>query len=119
MIAIAALLPVCAAELLATAESEWLPLESAVVSRDKLNGALVKAAPELPPSTSNWTLAVLEETLVTTLIVPDTVAPELGDVMVTVGAAERAPICPPTRPPQPVQINARTPSGRNRHVIWL
>ena len=122
MMAIAALLVVCAAELLATADSEWLPLESAVVSSEKVNGALLKAPPKLPPSTSNWTLAVSEETLVTTLIVPETVAPELGDVMDTVGAAERPLICPLTRPPQPAQINARNPSGpskRNRHVNWL
>jgi len=122
MMAMDALLVICPAEVDAAAESEWLPLESAVVSKDKVNGALVKALPELPPSTSNWTLVVLEETLATTLSVPETVAPEPGEVMDTVGAAEGTLICPLTRPPQPAQISARTPRGpseRSRHAISL
>ena len=49
----AALVVACAAALLATAVSEWLPLERVVVFRDKLNGALGTAAPELLPSTLN------------------------------------------------------------------
>ena len=72
-------------KVLATAASEWLPSESVVVFRDKLNGALVTAAPELLPSTRSCTLAVLAETLVETLMVPETVEPESGAVIETVG----------------------------------
>jgi len=82
-----ALVVVCPAELLAAAESEWLPLERLVVFSDKVNGALVTAAPELLPSTLNCTFVVLEETLVKTETVPETVAPETGEVIAIVGAA--------------------------------
>ena len=67
------------------AASEWLPLESAVVFRENPNGALVTAAPELLPSTVNCTLVVLEETLVDTATVPETVAPDAGEVIEIVG----------------------------------
>ena len=53
MIATALLVVVCAAELLATAVSEWLPLERVVVFRERLNGELVTTAPVLLPSTLN------------------------------------------------------------------
>ena len=53
--------------------------------RDKLNGALVTAAPELFPSTLNCTLMVFEETLVATLVVPETVAPDAGEEIEIVG----------------------------------
>ena len=76
------------AEFDATAEREWLPLESVVVFREKPNGALVTAAPELAPSTLNCTLVVLEETLVETATVPDTVAPDAGEVIEMDGAEE-------------------------------
>jgi len=56
--------------------------------REKLNGALVTAAPTLPPSTRNWTLAVLEDELVSTLTVPETVAPAVGEVIVIVGGVD-------------------------------
>jgi len=72
----------------ATAEREWLPLESAVVFRERLNGALVTAAPEFAPSTLNCTLVVLEETLVETATVPETVAPDVGEVIEMDGAEE-------------------------------
>jgi len=78
---------VCAAALLATAVSEWVPLESVAVFSEKLKGALVTAAPELLPSTLNCTLMVFADTLVATLMAPETVAPEAGDVMDTVGGA--------------------------------
>ena len=84
----AALVLVCPAELLATAESEWVPLESVVVLREKLKGALVTGAPELLPSNLNCTLVVLAETLVETVVVPETVAPESGEVIEIAGAAE-------------------------------
>ena len=73
---------------LATAESEWVPLESDVVFREKLKGAWVTGAPELLPSTLNCTLVVLGETLVETVVVPETVAPESGEVIEIAGAAE-------------------------------
>jgi hypothetical protein len=59
-----------------------------VVLREKLKGALVTAAPELLPSTLNCTLVVLEETLVETVVIPETVAPESGEVIEMVGAVE-------------------------------
>jgi hypothetical protein len=61
---------------------------SVVEISEKLNGAPVTAAPELLPSTLNCTLVVLEETLVETVVVPETVAPESGEVIEIVGAEE-------------------------------
>ena len=81
-----ALLVVCPVGVLATAASEWLPLESAVVSRERLNGALVTAAPVLLPSNMNCTLVVLGETLVVIGTVPETAAPWAGEVIEMVGA---------------------------------
>ncbi len=86
----AALVAVCAAPLLATAVSEWLPLESVAVFSERLKGALDTAAPELLPSTLNCTLTVFADTLVATFMVPETLAPEVGDVMDTVGGAVTA-----------------------------
>ena len=63
-------------------------MESAVVFREKPNGALVTAAPELAPSTLNCTLVTLEETLVETATVPETVAPDVGAVIEMDGAEE-------------------------------
>jgi hypothetical protein len=63
-------------------------VESVVVFRDKLNGEPVTAAPELLPSTLNCTFVVLEETLVKTETVPETVAPGSGEVIEIVGALE-------------------------------
>jgi len=55
-----------------------------------LKGAAVTAAPELVPSTLNCTLVVLEETVVVTVTVPDTVAPDAGELMEMVGAVGAA-----------------------------
>ena len=63
-------------------------MERVVVFNDRLNGALFTAASELFPSTLNCTLVVFEETLTVIGTVPETVAPEAGDVMETVGALE-------------------------------
>ena len=52
-----------------------------------LNGAAVTAAPELAPSTLNCTLVVFDDTVVVTVTVPDTVAPDAGELMDMVGAA--------------------------------
>lgn len=79
---------VCPAALLATAVSEWLPFEKVIVFNESLNGALVTAVPALLPSTLNCTLVVLADTLVETATVPETVAPDVGEVMATVGAVE-------------------------------
>src|SRR3984893_15344622 len=81
----AALVVVCAAALLAAAVIEWLALLRVVVLSAKLNGALVTAAPVLFPSTLNCTLVVFADTLVVTVTVPVTVAPEAGPVMEIVG----------------------------------
>jgi hypothetical protein len=81
-----ALLVVCPVSALATAASEWLPLESAVVSRERLNGALVTAAPVLLPSNMNCTPVVLGETLVVIGTIPETVAPWAGEVIEMAGA---------------------------------
>jgi len=67
-------------------------LGSVVAFNDKLNGALITAAPELFPSTFNCTLVVLEETLVRTETVPETVAPESGEVIEIVGAPALATV---------------------------
>jgi len=119
--ATAALVVACAAELLATAVSEWLPLESAIVFRDKLNGALVTTAPILLPSTRNCTLVVLEETLVETLMVPEMIAPEAGDVIDTVGGAEVPELLlfAPVEPLHPVQNSARTTNRLSRDTALL
>jgi hypothetical protein len=85
VIATAALVVVCALMSLATAVSEWLPLESVAVFKEKVKGALVTAAPESLPSTFNCTLVVFAETIVEIVTVPETVAPEIGDEMDTVG----------------------------------
>src|SRR5579864_5220183 len=87
----AALVAVCAAALLATAVSEWVPLESVAVFSERLKGALVTAAPELFPSTLNCTLVVLAETFVVTEMVPETLAPEAGELIEIVGGVEPEP----------------------------
>src|SRR5258708_3163522 len=83
----AALVVVCPVELLATAASEWLPLARVVGFRDKLNGALGRGGGELRTSTRKCTLVVLADTLVETVIVPESVAPDSGELMEIVGAA--------------------------------
>ncbi len=78
-----AVLVACPEASLATAVSEWLPLVSVVVFSEWLNGAAVTAAPEFVPSTLNCTLVVFDDTVVVTVTVPDTVAPEAGVSMET------------------------------------
>lgn len=78
---------------------------------EKLNGAAVTAGPALAPSTSNCTLVVLADALVVTAMVPETVAPEAGEVTETVGAGLvgaglfaaallTSALVPPPQPPQ-------------------
>lgn len=71
--------------LLAAAASEWLPLERVAVFRERLKGALVAAAPEFLPSTVSCTLVVLNETFGVTEMIPETLAPETGEIIETVG----------------------------------
>ena len=55
-------------------------------------GLVVAGAPKLAPSTRNCTLAMPTEleALATTLIVPETVAPFVGEVIETVGGVPEA-----------------------------
>ena len=78
-------------------------MESVVVFSEKLKGALVSAAPVLLPSILNCTLVVLADTFVKTLIVPETVAPDAGDVIETDGGEEvwgGVALVEPTHPAQ-------------------
>ena len=58
-----------------------------VVFHETEYGALVSSAPRLLPSSMNWTPATptLSEALAVTLIVPETIDPGAGDVMLTAG----------------------------------
>ena len=108
----------CPAEFMATAVSEWLPVESAAVFSEKLNGALVTATPEFTPSTWNCTLMVFAEAAVVTFTVPATAAPEAGDVIDTVsatGAGTKLPL-EPVSPPHAVQISAGSPRKQTRRI---
>src|SRR5437899_2282552 len=72
----------------ATAVRVWLlPLAAAVVSHEAEYGAVVSSAPRGAPSSRNWTPATptLSEALAVTVTMPETVAPELGKGMLTVG----------------------------------
>src|SRR5438128_1489585 len=63
------------------------PLLAPVVFQAIEYGGVVTAAPALTPSSRNCTPAtpVLSEALAVTLIVPETLAPEAGELMLTVG----------------------------------
>ena len=78
---------------------------------EKLNGALVTAAPTLLPSTLNCTLVVFADTFVVIVIVPETVAPETGEVTETVGAEllTWGAAVPPVQPAQ------SSPNTKNEH----
>ena len=52
---------------------------------DVLKGKVVSGSPTLAPSTLNWTEVAFVEALAATVIVPDTVVPETGEVIDTVG----------------------------------
>src|SRR3989442_14045752 len=58
-----------------------------VVSHVTEYGDVVSSAPRLPPSSWNWTptTPTLSEALAETVMLPVTVAPEVGAVMLTVG----------------------------------
>src|SRR3989454_4369486 len=63
-------------------------MAAVVVSHVTEYGDVVSSAPRLPPSSWNWTptTPTLSEAVAETVILPVTVAPEVGAVMLTVGA---------------------------------
>jgi len=75
---------------LATAVSVCVPWLTVVVFHEKLYGDAVTALPTLLPSTWNCTLAMptLELAVALTVTAPETVAPAVGAVIETVGAAD-------------------------------
>src|SRR5207245_668045 len=81
--------PVLLAASRATALRVWLPGAAVVVSHVTEYGDVVSSAPRGAPSSWNWTptTPTLSEALAVTAMLPVTVAPELGAVMLTVGAA--------------------------------
>src|SRR6185295_3566031 len=68
------------------------PLATAVVFQETEYGDVVSSPPSVAPSTKNCTPATptLSEAVALTLIVPDTVAPFAGAVMLTVGGVVSA-----------------------------
>ncbi len=75
------------------AEHCWRePSLTEAVSQGIEYGALVSSAPKLRPSILNCTpiTPTLSEALAVKLVVPETVAPETGDVMLTVGGVVSA-----------------------------
>lgn len=109
------LVAVCEAALLATALSAWLPFVSWVVSSAIVKGALLIAAPEFAPSTWNCTRVVFDDALAVTDTLPDTVAPESGDVMDTVGAGGGGGAVLDPEPLRPLQPDdARASNARNQ-----
>src|SRR5437016_5428841 len=71
----------------ARAARVWEPLPAVEVSQETEYGPLVTSAPRLAPSSRNWTpvTPTLSEALAVTVMVPETVEPDEGDVMLTVG----------------------------------
>jgi hypothetical protein len=71
----------------ATAVRVYEPLLAVVVSTEIEYGAVVSSAAKSAPLTLNWTPAtpLSSDAVALMLIVPETVAPEAGDVMLTVG----------------------------------
>src|SRR5207245_944158 len=79
--------PVFPAASRATAVRVWEPLPVAVVSHVIEYGAVVSSGPRLDPSSLNWTptTPTSSTALAATVTGPDTVEPEVGEVMATVG----------------------------------
>jgi hypothetical protein len=77
----------------ATAVKVCDPVLELVVFQETEYGAVVSSAPRLVPSSLNWTPATVREPMIVTLaltgIVPPTVEPEVGDIIVTI----RLPSC--------------------------
>src|SRR5439155_18165537 len=72
----------------ATAVSVWDALLAVVVFQENEYGAVVSSAPRFAPSSRNCTptTPTLSDALAVIVVVPDTVAPELGAVIAVVGA---------------------------------
>src|SRR2546427_1223400 len=72
----------------ATAVSVCEPLLAVVVFQETEYGAAASSTPRLAPSSRNCTptTPTLSEALAVTLVLPPTVAPETGEVLLTVGA---------------------------------
>src|SRR6266540_4001379 len=68
------------------AATEWAPFESEAVLTLK-DHVLVPAGEKLLPSTRAWTVAsrTLSEAVPETIVLPDTVVPDVGSVIATVG----------------------------------
>src|SRR5207247_2500661 len=83
----AAEVPVLLAASRAMALSVCVPAVAVLVFQLTEYGAVVSSAPRAPPSSWNWTPATppRSEELAVTVTGPDTVAPELGEVIATVG----------------------------------
>src|SRR5437899_3356374 len=77
----------------ATAVNAWEPLEAVVVFQEVEKGDVVSSAPRLAPSSLNCTptTPALSEALAETVTVPETIAPEVGAVIETVGGVVSAP----------------------------
>jgi len=76
----------------------------------------VTAAPVFLPSTWNCTLVVLEETLVEMVMVPETMAPDAGAVMKTVGAVFGDELLAAPPPLHPMQSSARPGIKHNQRT---
>jgi hypothetical protein len=76
----------------ALAVRECEPLVAVVVFHEVEYGEVVSSAPSAVPSTKNWTPATptLSEAEALTVVVPETVAPDDGEVMLTVGGVVSA-----------------------------
>src|SRR5260221_10449981 len=72
----------------ATAVNVCVPFPTVVVFHDTEYGELVSSTPRLLPSTRNCTPATptLSDAVALTVVVPDTVAPFAGELMLTLGA---------------------------------
>src|SRR5437899_6851383 len=83
----AADVPVLPAASRATAVRVWEPLLVVVVSHEIEYGAVATSAPRFWPSSLNCTptTPTLSEAVAETVVVPETVEPERGEVMLTVG----------------------------------
>jgi hypothetical protein len=104
----------------ATAVSVWLPLVRVIVFNEKLNGALDNAAPVFLPSTLNCTVVASADTLINTLILPETVTPEAGEVIEMVGA-EGLPflLLALVSPRHPVQKSTNAVTRPNPNLPFL
>src|SRR5258707_10375341 len=84
----AALVAVWPPALRAAAVRLCWPFGAAVVSQEIENGAEVISEPRLPPSSLNCTPTVFAEAFAETVADAETVAPDVGEVIETVGPPE-------------------------------